>query len=246
MTIEEMHYDFKKKFNKIDSQQNRNLRVPEVDWTLNEALKLFVKMIAQPRVSQHLGFEVSQRSIDDIRELVVDPIDRDNIGFDIYNYPTTFTVKDNQITLPKEYWFFLKGYVEMKKGNCIKEGQLYIRRHEEEFEESPLDRSSFEWREVNGVFYRDRIKVFNDGTFKNTRVFLSYVRRPKYMHFAEGHSPQGYKLPSGVSLVGRSDCELSEQTHSEIVDIAVLLASAETQSTNLQESLLKFKMDQLQ
>ena len=37
MNISEMHYDFKKKLNKVDSEQNRNLLVPEIDWALNEA-----------------------------------------------------------------------------------------------------------------------------------------------------------------------------------------------------------------
>ena len=40
MNIREMHYDFKKKFNKIDSQKNRNLLVPEIDWSLNEAVNI--------------------------------------------------------------------------------------------------------------------------------------------------------------------------------------------------------------
>jgi hypothetical protein len=37
MTAREMHYDFKQKLNKIDSQKHRNLKVPEIDWKLNEA-----------------------------------------------------------------------------------------------------------------------------------------------------------------------------------------------------------------
>ena len=44
-----MHYDFKKKLNKIDSQQKKNLLIPEIDWTLNEAQNLYVDIIAQPR-----------------------------------------------------------------------------------------------------------------------------------------------------------------------------------------------------
>ena len=49
MNAPEMHYDFKKKFNKIDSNNNRNLLVPEIDWTLNEAQDLYIKMVAEPR-----------------------------------------------------------------------------------------------------------------------------------------------------------------------------------------------------
>jgi len=43
MTTKEMHYDFKQKFNKIDSQKNKGLLVPEIDWLLNEALNFLLK-----------------------------------------------------------------------------------------------------------------------------------------------------------------------------------------------------------
>ena len=55
MTIEEQHYDFKMKLNKIDSQQYRNLIIPQIDWLLNEAQELFVKMVSNPRVLLNMG-----------------------------------------------------------------------------------------------------------------------------------------------------------------------------------------------
>ena len=64
MNIKEMHYDFKKKLNKIDSQQYKNLLVPEIDWTLNEAAEIFVKDIIKA------GIENGQTSIDDVRALI--------------------------------------------------------------------------------------------------------------------------------------------------------------------------------
>ena len=45
MTVQEMHYDFKMKLNKIDSEQYRNLRVPEIDWLLNEILQIYHRVI---------------------------------------------------------------------------------------------------------------------------------------------------------------------------------------------------------
>ena len=70
MNIKEMHYDFKMKFNKIDSQQFRNLKIPEIDWLLNKAVSLFVKNIAFPRKPSYTKFEQTQRTIDDIKALV--------------------------------------------------------------------------------------------------------------------------------------------------------------------------------
>ena len=71
MTIKDMHYDFKKKLNKVDSQQYRNLLIPEIDWALNEAQNVFVDIVSEPRLRTNLGFEKSQKNIDDIRTLVI-------------------------------------------------------------------------------------------------------------------------------------------------------------------------------
>lgn len=226
-----MHYDFKKKVNKIDSQKYRNLRIPEIDWVLNEAAELFVKMIAEPRLRTNLGFETSQRSIDDIKNIVVtdEPIN----------------VTNNIVSLPTDYWYFAKGKVIMEKGDCkgVK-GKLDVRQHDDDFEISPFDNSSFEWREVNGVFNKDGIKLYTEN-FTVTQVLLSYIRKLTYMHNAEDFNPAGYNLPSGTTLVGSFDCELSEHTHKEIVDIAVLITTGELESQGYQIKQSKLKMNGL-
>ena len=45
-------YDFKMKLNKIDSQQYRNLIIPQVDWILNEGSRNFLsRWISNPRLA---------------------------------------------------------------------------------------------------------------------------------------------------------------------------------------------------
>lgn len=232
MTIKEMHYDFKKKLNKIDSQQYRNLRIPEIDWALNEAANLFVKMIAEPRMRNHLGFETSQRSIDDIRTIVVNP---DNSGSPI-------VVSNNVATLPDNYWHYLKSYVTMTKGKCVnRKGEVFIRQHDDQFESSPFDKSSFEWRTVNGVFFESGVKFYTDNSFTINEFYLSYIRQIEYMHNAEDFGPGTYNLPSGTVLAGTQDCELPWQTHREIVDIAVLITTGEIEN----QIGYQFKKDKL-
>lgn len=230
MTIKEMHYDFKKKLNKIDSQQNRNLLIPEIDWLLNEAQRIFVKLVAEPRLKSHLGFEISQRNIDDIRTLVT------NKCLDIHN---------NVISLPIDYWYFIKAVIQVKKNNCVSKARLYIRQHDDEFENNPFYKSSFEWREVNGLFNNKGIKVFDDGTFINEKIYLDYIKKPKYIHNAEDFRKDGYKLPSGLLLTNIQDSELPDSTHDEIVDIAVYLASSEMMDDSIQSKLNKLSLNQL-
>ena len=220
MNIRQMHYDFKKKFNKVDSQQNRNMLVPEIDWVLNEASEIIVKMIAQPRLKNQFGFELNQRSIDDIRTIVRT---REEVS-----------IVDNVATLPADYWHFLRGRLKMAKGKCKREGVLYVQQHDDEFEESVLHKSSFEWEHVNGLFNENGIKVFTDGTFTNEMLYLSYLRKLNYIHNAQDFRGGSYAIPGGATLTGSLNSELPDHLHREIVDLAVLIATGETNSPEYQ------------
>lgn len=232
MTIKDMHYDFKKKLNKVDSQQNKNLLIPEIDWALNEAVELFVKIIAQPRMKSYFGFELNQRSIDDVKTLVIND--------------QCLNVVSNIVTLPINYWHYIKGDVTMSKGQCQNvKGKFFLRQHDDDFENSPFDNSSFEWRNVNGLFFNGGIKLFDDGTFTNNKLCISYIRKHPYIHNAQDYRAGTYNLPSGIVLTGTSDCILPEHTHREIVDIAVAITTGEIQAADYQTKLQKLNFNQI-
>lgn len=233
MTIKDMHYDFKKKLNKGDSQQYRNLLIPEIDWALNEAMSVFIDIVAEPRVRTYLGFEKSQKNIDDIRTLVVND--------ECSNVPSS-----NIVPLPDDYRYFIKADVYVSKGSCVdKKARLKIQEHDDEFEENSFYKSSFEWRVVNGLFIEDGIKLFTDGTFINNSLCLSYIKNPPYMHNAEDYRGGTYNLPSGIVLIGHQDCILPEQTHREIVDLAVMIVTGEIQIPDYQIKMAKVGLNYL-
>ena len=235
MAIADLEYAFKSKINKIDSAQNKNFIIPEIDLALNEGMELFIKTIAQPRVSKRYGFEKNQRSIDDIRTIVVEDFNCDLAE----GYTDTYS-------LPDDYWFYLKGYTIISKGDCTNEkARLYIQQHDDEFQESPFDCSSFEWREVNGTFIEDGIRLYYDD-FTVDNLLITYIRKPAYMHNAYAYnSSTGYKSPSGVVYTGTQDCELPEGTHSEIVDLAVLIATGKINSPEYQLKLNQLNLNNL-
>jgi len=237
MNIRGMHYDLKQKLNKIDSQQYRNLRVPEIDWKINEAYEIFVKSIAEPRVNNHLGFEINQRSIDDLRTIVVD---------DVVLTPAQINDTEYYISLPENYMFYLSAKVKMSKEGCgDRIARCYTYQHDDEHEEDSFTKSSFEWREVNIRFYDKGIKIFTDGTFAVTELTLNYIRKHAYMHNAQDFLPTGsYTLPDGVVLTGSQDCELPEHTHREIVDIAVLITTGDLQIPDYQIKQAKLNLNQ--
>ena len=237
MTIKEMQYDIKFKLNKIDSQQYRNLRIPELDWVINEAYEIFVKSVAEPRTSNYLGFETSQRTIDDIRTIVVN--DKNII-------PTKLDNKTYVLSLPQDYMFYISASVVITKKNCSDRiARAILRQHDDRFESSPFDNSSFEWKEVNIRFYENGIKLFTDGTFDIKEVKLNYIRKHAYIHNAQDFLPTGsYKLPSGTLLTGSQDCELPTQTHREIVDIAVLILTNNLELPTYQLKQAKVNLNQ--
>lgn len=235
MTIQEMHYDVKKKLNKVDSQQFRNLLVPEIDIALNEAIDLFIKIVAFPRFRTHLGFEKSQRSIDDIRSLV-----------ESEHYPENqIDVVANQAVLPANYMFYISSFVKATKGGCSADIDIRIVEHDDRPESDPNSKSSYEWREINAEFNSKGVRFYNDGSFEISKFCLSYIRKPKYIHNAESFNLQGYLSPSGTQYEGRQNCELPDHTHREITDIAVMLLSGELKNPGHEFTLAKLKLNQL-
>ena len=232
MTIQEMHYDVKMKLNKADSQQYRNLIIPQIDWILNEAQELFVKMIAEPRIASQYGYEIGQRTWMDIRSIVEEE--------------KKITPTNNLVTLPEDFWFYVSAYCEMEKGGCKKNShKIFIRQHDDDFENSPFDKSSFEWKTVNGVFNSQGLKLYAED-FNISNVLLTYIRKLKYIHNAVGFGVNGYKLPgSKASLTGSEKCELPESTHREIVDIAVLIATGQLQIPDYQIKKDKLSFNQI-
>jgi hypothetical protein len=232
MVTREMHYDFKTKFNKIDSQKNRNLLVPEIDWLLNEAAELFVKKVSNPKTQNNLGFESSQRIIDDIKSIV--------------KPGTWLPVTNNIISLPSDYLYFVRCRVKLSKKNCkSQEAVLYIREHRDLFEESTFYNGNFEWREVNGVYIDQGIQSYTDGTFTIDEAKLTYIRKWPYFHNAQDFGSGSYVLPSGVTLTGTVQCDLPAHTHREIVDIAVMLAASGVQTSDLPVTLGKLGFNQI-
>lgn len=246
MTVQDMHYDFKSKLNKIDSQQYKNLKIPEIDRYLNEACGIFIKLIAEPRINNHLGFEINQRSIDDLRTLVKSvSITSFLVGSELPSEPG-FVASTANAVIPEDYMFYVSSEVVIGKDGCDdRRATVHIRQHDDNFQESPFDDSSFEWKEVNALFEGNNIKLYLN-SFSVKRLNLKYIRKHAYIHYAQGFQPGGtYTLPSGIVLTGTQDCELPDHTHAEIVDIAVLIATDNLQIPDYQIKQAKLNLNQI-
>lgn len=226
MNAREMHYDFKQKLNKIDSQKYRDLYVPEIDWKLNEAQDIFVKTIAEPRFAKQIGFETNQRTIEDIITIVVDQNEQGGNCITTTIYDT-----DRYLAIvPDDYWFHVRSKVIASKGSCLNiKLDTKQRQHDDLHERSPFDKSSFEWRSINMEYNKDGFVLFTDGTFTCSKFCLSYIRTPRTIYNAQDFQGGTYTALDGTVLTGSQSCELPPKTHREIVDIAVLIATGDLQ-----------------
>jgi len=228
-----MHYDFKQKLNKLDSNAYRGMKIPEIDRKLNEGLQLFIALVAEPRIRNQMGVEISQRNIDDLSPIIVN--DELLTGFSIdAGISKTYL-------LPNDYAYYLSADIIAEKGTCTgRKMDVTVVRHNDNTENLEFNKSSFEWGEINIRFYKDGIKVFLSD-FDITSFKLNYIKEHPYIHDAEDFSVSGYELPDGTELTEYQDCLLPARVHPEIVDLAVLLT---TTDLNLPMSL-KLKLNNL-
>lgn len=248
MTNREWHIEFKKRYNRIDSSGNKNYYVEEIDSFFNEAIALFIKHIAFPRVDANLiGLEKTQRTIDDIKELIVDQslyAEEDKYRcLDIKPYPTIENFDSFVGYFPKDYMHYINSTCYASKENCNnKKCNVIIRKHDEWFDVSPFDNSSFEWGEISGWISGNTIRLFCDDSFIINGICLSYIKTPNKMYTPSLLGNRPYKDVNGKTYPlqditinnGDYGCELSEQTHSEIIDYAVFLATAAKHMDELQ------------
>ena len=217
MNIKEMHYAFKLGMNKLDSNQNRNILIPEVDFLFNQALTLYVNNIFFPRDTRLPGFENSQRSIDNIRTLVISN--------------EILPVNNKIVKLPDTCWHFIKAYGRAKRGNCVKDIRLFFQQHDDLFQENSVYKSDFDWETLNFTYTSQGLELEYSG-FEVENVRLTYVKVPTYMHNAEDYDPEGYKnLKNGALLTGHQNCELPDDSCKDIVDIAIFLATGAIQDS---------------
>jgi hypothetical protein len=245
MTVEEMHYDFKIKFNKLDSSDYRNFQIPEIDWMLNEGMWLFLKQRYGINNAKNTGFEGSQKRIDDLRNLVIKNV----------LLPSAASTEPNSVSasLPADYVFAvrIKAETTTSDGRCKGDKMLTCRPTQHDDLDSVLNdpnySPSYEWGEMpivygtlsNAAGDADTLFGYTDGSFTVNGFRIDYLREPRRIAFASGVPGGSYTYPDGAIVAANQDCELPEHAHKEIVDTAVLIAAGDINHPGFQIKMAK-------
>ena len=114
---------------------------------------------------------------------------------------------------------YIDSYFLANKGRCenrtiwinrdlAKHGDLQFILNNEHY------RPSFEYQETFNFLSSDEISIFTDGTFTPTKIYVSYMRYPKYI------DKEGYIKFDGEPSVDQ-DCELETYLEDELLDLTV-------------------------
>jgi hypothetical protein len=230
MGIEEMVYRFKMGLGKLDSKIKTDVAVPKIIIYLNEAMHELVEFDYSVDPRNPLGFEQTQKRIDDLQRLHV-----------------TGEKMLPASSLRDIYKFNLKGlkeeYLHLTRLEIMANGKVctnVVLSHSKQVQTddinvvlaNPYRKPSMAWRRAPYRFASDNIEVFTAGEFSITSVYTDYLRYPKPMDIA------GYEHFDGSASTD-IDCEMPLGYQSKIVKRAIKNAAV-----GIEDPALDLKVEQ--
>ena len=231
MNIAQMHQAFKLEIDKSNSLEYPSFLPEEIDFWLNKAIKTFVKTRYSGWNLKKQGFEDSQKRIEDLRTLVMEEqmvpvLDSDNTHFidDITSYTVDLT------TTSEPYWFNLSEEVAIQYTDCngvSRTRRQFVIETTLNGYGREISNPYSEYRLEGGrarplrIFVGNKVELVTDGNYVPVLYYLVYLRKP-----------------IEVSYTGLIDCDLTEETHDEIVSLAVNLTLENIESKRLETQSL--------
>jgi hypothetical protein len=164
-----------------------------------------------------MGLDAFKKRYEDLQSLVVT----------YNNQPLTLKVKNAQLNqwsaktdvLNPKYMFYIDSYITADKGKC-KDRKIWINRDLAKHGDLQFIlnndhyKPSFEYQETFNFLSSDEISIFTDGTFTPKKIYITYMRYPKYI------DKEGYVKFDGTPSVDQ-DCELETYLEDELLDLTV-------------------------
>lgn len=254
MVIQEMHFDFDIKLDKVDSLQKRTFNTAQKDWLLNEAQWVWLKNNYGKTQINPIAFEMTESKMQDLKNLhIKSPIPQPGItptlvSTSLYETPLNL--------LTYEMLFVTRMRAKITKGNCTKEVSVSNTQTDDldEALQDPFHRPNFTTGDVLSTYGRSStntstllnpegtgsVFIYTDGSFTVDSVYIEYIKHPNRMWFGNYDITTDLRPKSSSnSYVYRAtvdspvNCELSSHVHSEIVDLAVHIASQLIEDPNL-------------
>ena len=229
MSTIELHFDFDFKLDKLATLTKPDINVGEKDWLLNEAQSLLIKRYYMGNNSSFTAFETVQKRNDDLSSLVVKYPDQPLILPTLIVDSGVYELDLNTLKYP--YMFFVRGTVTtIKKSNssCVTEASMKLISHDDinsalkdPFNNTDSTEVLFNFGRSSSAstanHSRSSIYLY-PGIYSLGGIKIEYIKYPQKINYG------GYAYIDGVTYPIQQ-CELPIHVHSEIVDLAVQIAS---------------------
>ena len=237
MNIARQHWEFKLRFNKLNSNHKVDLNAAKIDSLLNQAPIWLIQNYGQV-------FEKYQFLKDMFATLVVKYPEQPEVS--VFNSQDgVYEFKLNTLKFP--YFHHVKSYVKCGDNYIF----VSIIKHDEGKKlTSFYTKPKFKWGRMLGEIGRSSdssgqsLYVYSDKQL--TKLKIEYIKQPKEVFFGAYNSIEyihcernnGSNCEQFYSTNDDPvDSEISSQYHSFQVDVAVYLASGKTENVNLQQLL---------
>lgn len=228
MTIQEMHYEFKVRANRLDTLHYQDLNPYVIDSLINNAQLFFMEHYGY--VSR-LPFEALQSRIDMLSNLV--------IGFPEQPALTPIVIDSNVYEVKLEnliydYAHLVRMYVD---SNCgVINVKLVPMNNLNRMLRDALQKPSAKWKRLLATLRKTStsinpsVYVYSEPNLTFNKVMIEYIKKPREVFYG-GYNSIKYDVcvqNGGINCnqfynitTPPVDCEIAETYHSLIVDIAV-------------------------
>lgn len=204
MSVQELHQEFKFRCDKLDALNYPNFLEEEIDLILNNAQDRFIKQRYGSNNNKRQSFEETEKRTEDLKNITVNAV-LTPLAYASDNIDTSARF----LTLPTDHWFTVQERCNITCTIC--------------------GASVTDLVEVVPITHSEFSKVIKDPFKKpNTSKVLRLMEngRVELISFCTivNYRMRYIKQPVRIDFTTNTTCELSEHTHSEIVDLAVTIA----------------------
>lgn len=230
--VDSLLYKIDQKLNKLSTNEHQQIQLEDKILALNEAQIKLIKQKVDGISVMSGGLDAFKKRYEDLQSLIIN-----------YNHqPLSLTLKNPEINqwsasvhdLSPKYMFYVDSYILANKGRCkdrkiwinrdlAKHGDLQFILNNEHY------KPSFEYQETFNSLSSDEISVFTDGTFTPSKIYIMYMRYPKYIN------KEGYIMLDGTPSYNQ-DCELEEYLEDELLDLTVQNLAMYTENASAAQS----------
>jgi len=225
MKIARMRHEIKLRWNKINSNHKKDFPDAYLDDIINDSIHEYIEIFYSGHNPKryNLGFEITQQRIDMLSTLVVpdSSVTATLVSDNTYKY--------NLDSLTPKYSHFLRGAIIVENCNNLSIPINIIRHNDFDHKmDDENTKPSLKWKRCLGLIKgndsgNQMLYLYTDDNYVATNLHIEYLKKPKKV-FSGGYDSLEFLLGDSTAYKSADtpvDCDLPEQYHTLIVDIAV-------------------------